>query len=91
MNGLSPYAEDQVLAKQEERMWSSLFVTSEKAVVESAKGFTAQLQELSHSVEEADEVKILAISHNDLKNGSTTSQEEVSSIMLTLLEIMIHI
>lgn len=38
-------------------MWASLFAPSESAVVESAKGFTAQLQEMSQLVEvTADEV-----------------------------------
>ncbi|KAL5963202.1 hypothetical protein TSMEX_009083 [Taenia solium] len=48
---LTPYATDQVLIKQEEQLWASLFAPSESAVVESAKGFTAQLQEMSQLVE----------------------------------------
>ncbi len=44
--GLTTYAEDQVLVKQEEQMWASLFAPS-VSVAESAKGFTAQLQEMS--------------------------------------------
>lgn len=49
---MTPYAEDQILLKQEEQLWASLFAPSEQVVMESAKGFTAQLQELSHHVEE---------------------------------------
>uniref|UniRef100_A0A5K3FTL5 Clathrin_bdg domain-containing protein n=1 Tax=Mesocestoides corti TaxID=53468 RepID=A0A5K3FTL5_MESCO len=51
VRGLTSYAEDQVLVKHEEQMWANLFPPS-KNVVESAKGFSAQLLEMSQFVEE---------------------------------------
>ena len=86
MNALSPYAEDQVLIKQEEQLWASLFATSENAVVESAKGFIAQLQEMSQLVEETEEDAKTAISpisafkeeQSNIQQMDPPPQEEVS-------------
>ncbi|KAM7540943.1 hypothetical protein Aperf_G00000022412 [Anoplocephala perfoliata] len=71
---VTPYVEDQVLLKQEEQLWASLFAPSEQVVVESAKGFTAQLQEMSHLVEE---VTVQADTQLSPSNVDETAREEL--------------
>ncbi|KAL5111143.1 hypothetical protein TcWFU_000336 [Taenia crassiceps] len=82
---LTPYAADQVLIKQEEQLWASLFAPSESAVVESAKGFTAQLQEMSQLVEvTADEV----MKELNLTSLKKEVQERVGNIdVISLKEV----
>nr|CDS15132.1 protein piccolo [Echinococcus granulosus] len=78
---LTPYAADQVLIKQEEQLWASLFAPSESAVVKSAMGFTAQLQEMSQLVEvAADEVmKGLYSTNVDGKEQDLVDNTDVTS------------
>lgn len=54
ISALSTYAEDQLLEKHEDRIWASLFTASE-SVIESAKGFSAELQQMSHLSQEKED------------------------------------
>ncbi|VDO02668.1 unnamed protein product [Rodentolepis nana] len=77
---MTTYAEEQVLEKQEEQLWANLFSPSEDIVVESAKGISAQLQELSHLdedvVELADSQLSPIIANNGVKEQTRKEEEE---------------
>nr|CDS28804.1 protein piccolo [Hymenolepis microstoma] len=80
LQNLTTYAEDQVLVKQEEQLWANLFAPSEDIVVESAKGISAQLQELSHLDEDAVELADSQLSPTILNKAVKEQTQEERSL-----------
>uniref|UniRef100_A0A0R3XB54 t-SNARE coiled-coil homology domain-containing protein n=1 Tax=Hydatigena taeniaeformis TaxID=6205 RepID=A0A0R3XB54_HYDTA len=79
---LTPYATDQVLLKQEEQLWASLFAPSERAVVESAKGFTAQLREMSQQVEATADEAMMELHSMDLEDKAQENIDNINAVSL---------